>query len=196
MDDGVTLLDPYRFDVRGSLTCGTDVIIDVNCIFEGEVTLGNGVNIEPNCILKNVVVGDNVHIKAYSHLEETTIGDNCEIGPYARLRPGTELAEKAKIGNFVETKKTKVGKGSKISHLSYVGDATLGEGVNIGAGTITCNYDGANKHKTVIEADVHVGSNCVLVAPITIGAGGTVGGGSTPNSGGSSHARQYRNARR
>ena len=179
MDDGVTLLDPYRFDVRGSLTCGTDVIIDVNCIFEGEVTLGNGVNIEPNCILKNVVVGDNVHIKAYSHLEETTIGDSCEIGPYARLRPGTELAEKAKIGNFVETKKTKVGKGSKINHLSYVGDATLGEGVNIGAGTITCNYDGVNKFKTEIGDRVFVGSNSSLVAPVKIAADATIGAGST-----------------
>ncbi|MDN3637982.1 bifunctional UDP-N-acetylglucosamine diphosphorylase/glucosamine-1-phosphate N-acetyltransferase GlmU [Simiduia curdlanivorans] len=179
MDDGVTLLDPYRFDVRGKLTCGTDVIIDVNCVFEGEVTLGSGVYIEPNCILRNVSVADNVHIKSNSHLEQTTIASGCEIGPYARLRPGTELAENAKVGNFVETKKTKVGKGSKINHLSYVGDAVLGEAVNIGAGTITCNYDGVNKFKTHIGDRVFIGSNSSLVAPVEIANDATVGAGST-----------------
>ncbi|MBB3169838.1 bifunctional UDP-N-acetylglucosamine diphosphorylase/glucosamine-1-phosphate N-acetyltransferase GlmU [Simiduia aestuariiviva] len=178
MEAGVTLLDPYRFDVRGKLHCGTDVIIDVNCVFEGTVTLGNNVVIEPNCVLKNVTVGDGVRIKANSHLEDTKVAENCEIGPYARLRPGTELAAGAKIGNFVETKKTYVGKGSKINHLSYVGDATLGEGVNIGAGTITCNYDGVNKYKTDIADGVFVGSNTALVAPVTLGSGATVGAGS------------------
>lgn len=179
MDAGVTLLDPYRFDVRGELKCGTDVVIDVNCVFEGQVVLGNGVVIEPNCILKNVVVGDKTIIKANSHLEETKVAANCDIGPYARLRPGTELAEGAKVGNFVETKKTYVGRGSKINHLSYVGDSTLGEKVNVGAGTITCNYDGVNKFKTEIGDGAFIGSNSSLVAPVTVGAGATVGAGST-----------------
>ena len=179
MEGGVTLLDPYRFDVRGKLTCGHDVIIDVNCVFEGNVSLGNGVIIEPNCILRNVSLADGVLVKANSHLEDAEIGPHCEIGPYARLRPGTVLAEGAKIGNFVETKKTTVGKGSKINHLSYVGDATLGEKVNVGAGTITCNYDGVNKFNTEIGDGVFVGSNTALVAPIKIGEGATIGAGST-----------------
>lgn len=179
MDDGVTLLDPYRIDVRGQLSCGSDVVIDINCVFEGVVTLGKGVLIEPNCILRNVTVADYAHIKSHSHLESTTVGPHCEVGPYARLRPGTVLAEGAKVGNFVETKKTVVGRGSKINHLSYVGDATLGEKVNIGAGTITCNYDGVNKFKTEIGDRVFIGSNSALVAPVHIADDATVGAGST-----------------
>ncbi|UTA47953.1 bifunctional UDP-N-acetylglucosamine diphosphorylase/glucosamine-1-phosphate N-acetyltransferase GlmU [Simiduia sp. 21SJ11W-1] len=178
MEAGVTLLDPYRFDVRGEFQCGHDVIIDVNCVFEGTVSLGNNVVIEPNCILRNVTLGDNVLVKANSHLEDTRVENNCEIGPYARLRPGTVLKDNAKIGNFVETKKTTVGVGSKINHLSYVGDASLGEGVNIGAGTITCNYDGVNKFKTTIGNRVFVGSNTALVAPVTLADDATIGAGS------------------
>lgn len=181
MLNGVTLLDPSRFDCRGELVCGTDVIIDINCIFEGNNELGNGVIIGPNCTIKNTSIGSYTEIKANTVLEDTTIASECTIGPFARLRPGTALADKAKIGNFVETKKASVGEGSKINHLSYVGDAVLGKDVNIGAGTITCNYDGVNKHQTTIEDDVFVGSNSALVAPITLGSGSTVGAGSTIN---------------
>lgn len=181
MLNGVTLLDPSRFDCRGSLVCGTDVVIDINCIFEGNNQLGDGVVIGPNCTIKNTTIGNNTEIKANTVLEDTAIANGCTIGPFARLRPGTELADQAKIGNFVETKKTTVGEGSKINHLSYVGDAVLGKDVNIGAGTITCNYDGVNKHQTIIEDDVFVGSNSALVAPLTLGSGSTVGAGSTIN---------------
>ncbi|MGH1439255.1 MAG: bifunctional UDP-N-acetylglucosamine diphosphorylase/glucosamine-1-phosphate N-acetyltransferase GlmU [Cellvibrionaceae bacterium] len=181
MLNGVTLLDPSRFDCRGKLVCGTDVIIDINCIFEGNNELGNGVIIGPNCTIKNTSIGSYTEIKANTVLEDATIASECTIGPFARLRPGTLLADKAKIGNFVETKKASVGEGSKINHLSYVGDAVLGKDVNIGAGTITCNYDGVNKHQTTIEDDVFVGSNSALVAPITLGSGSTVGAGSTIN---------------
>lgn len=179
MDNGVTLLDPARFDCRGELSCGADCVIDVNCVFEGRVELGDGVEIGPNCILSNSRIGDNTIIKANSVLEDSQLGAACDIGPFARLRPGSQLADNAKIGNFVETKKAIIGKGSKVNHLSYVGDATLGDGVNVGAGTITCNYDGANKHQTRIGDGVFVGSNTAMVAPVVIGDGATIAAGST-----------------
>ncbi|WP_308364662.1 MULTISPECIES: bifunctional UDP-N-acetylglucosamine diphosphorylase/glucosamine-1-phosphate N-acetyltransferase GlmU [unclassified Microbulbifer] len=179
MAAGVTLLDPMRLDIRGRLNCGTDVCIDINCVFEGEVTLGNGVEIGPNCLLKNCVLADGVRVEANSVIEDARVGQACTVGPFARLRPGTELAEGAKVGNFVETKKAQIGRGSKVNHLSYVGDAIVGEGVNIGAGTITCNYDGVNKFRTEIGDGAFIGSNTALVAPVTVGAGATVGAGST-----------------
>lgn len=179
MTAGVTLADPARIDVRGKLTTGTDVFVDVGCVFIGEVTLGDNVTIGPNCVLKNASIGANTTIHPMSHLEGCTVGEGALIGPFARLRPGAALGEEVHIGNFVEVKNSTLAKGAKANHLAYLGDATVGERVNFGAGSITANYDGANKHHTVIEADVHVGSNCVLVAPITIGAGGTIAGGST-----------------
>ncbi len=181
MVDGVTLLDPLRFDCRGELRCGSDVVIDVNCIFEGNNTIGSNVTIGPNCIVKNAVIGDNTEIKANCMIEDSQLANACVIGPFARLRPGTELEEGAKIGNFVETKKALIGKGSKVNHLSYIGDASLGQNVNVGAGTITCNYDGVNKHQTTIGDNVFVGSNTALVAPITVEDGATIGAGSTIN---------------
>src|SRR5690606_1306093 len=147
---GVTLLDPARIDIRGNLTVGRDVVIDVNCVFDGEVVLGDGVVIEPNCVIIDSKIGANSHIKSFSHIEQAVMAAGCDIGPYARLRPGTDLAEEVKIGNFVETKKAVIAKGSKVNHLSYIGDAKLGSKVNVGAGTITCNYDGVNKFKTEI----------------------------------------------
>lgn len=179
MRQGVTLADPHRIDVRGTLRCGTDVSIDVNCVFEGEVALGDNVSIGANCVLKNTSVAANSVIHPLCHIEGASVGEGALIGPFARLRPGAALDADVHIGNFVEIKNSTLGQGSKANHLTYVGDATVGERVNIGAGTITANYDGANKHRTVIEDDVHIGSNCVLVAPLTIAAGGTVGGGST-----------------
>ncbi len=179
MDSGTSLADPNRFDQRGELTAGTDNFIDINCIFEGSVKLGSNVNIGPNCYIINSVLGDGVEIKANTVIEDAVIGDGAVLGPFARIRPGAELAENTKVGNFVEIKKAKVGKGSKINHLSYVGDATLGEGVNIGAGTITCNYDGANKFKTNIGDNSFVGSNSTLVAPVTVAENSFVGAGST-----------------
>ena len=179
MEQGATVLDANRVDVRGQVSIGQDVSIDINVIFEGQVSLGNTVSIGANCIIKNSTLADNVRIEAFSHIEETTIADNCVVGPYARLRPGTELAESAKIGNFVETKKVKIGRGSKVNHLSYIGDAVMGEGCNIGAGVITCNYDGVNKHLTEIGDGVFVGSDTQLVAPVKIGSGATIGAGST-----------------
>tara|TARA_R100001377_G_scaffold83990_1_gene66598 strand:+ start:1051 stop:2367 length:1317 start_codon:yes stop_codon:yes gene_type:complete len=176
---GVGLADPARIDVRGTLQCGRDVEIDINTIFEGEVTLGNGVHIGPNVVIKNSHIGDGTHIYANCHIEESQIAQNCAIGPFARLRTGTNLADDAKIGNFVETKKAQIGKGSKINHLSYVGDASVGEKANIGAGTITCNYDGVNKHQTVIRDGVFVGSNSVLVAPLVLGKNAFIAAGST-----------------
>ncbi len=176
---GVTLADPARIDLRGTLTTGQDVFIDVNCVFEGEVVLGDNVVIEPNCCLKNTTIGAGSHIKANSVLESAVLDSDCDVGPYARLRPGTQLAANAKIGNFVETKKAVVGEGSKINHLSYVGDAVLGRGVNVGAGTITCNYDGVNKSLTEIGDGAFIGSNSSLVAPVQIGSMATVGAGST-----------------
>ena len=181
MQKGVTLLDPQRFDCRGELVCGSDVVIDVNCVFEGKNTLGKRVHIGPNCVLKNAVVGDDSVIQANSIIEDSTLAKGCTIGPFARLRPGTKLADKAKIGNFVETKKAVIGEGSKVNHLSYVGDAVLGQSVNIGAGTITCNYDGVNKHQTTLGDNVFIGSNSALVAPLSIEDGATIGAGSTIN---------------
>lgn len=179
MEQGVALADPARLDIRGKLTCGHDVFIDVGCVFEGEVALGEGVRIGPYCVIKNSTIGAESVIESHSVIEATVAAGINQIGPYARLRPGTRLAVKAKVGNFVETKNTEVGEGSKINHLSYVGDAHLGKNVNIGAGTITCNYDGANKHRTVIGDDAFIGSNSALVAPVTVGKGATVGAGST-----------------
>jgi len=179
---GATLADPARIDIRGNVSTGTDVYIDVNAVFEGEVTLGNEVQIGPNVLIINSSIGDGTVINANSVIENTEISTGCQIGPYARLRPGTRLAENAKIGNFVETKQADIGPGSKVNHLSYVGDAKLGRDVNVGAGTITCNYDGANKHLTDIGDNVFVGSNSALVAPIKIEAGATVGAGSTLSS--------------
>ena len=179
MAAGVTLADPARIDVRGTLRCGRDVFIDVGCVFEGSVTLGDNVRIGPNCVLRDASVGAGSVVHPMSHLEGCSVGAGVLIGPFARLRPGAQLGDEVHIGNFVEVKNSTLAKGAKANHLAYLGDATVGERVNYGAGSITANYDGANKHRTVIEADVHVGSNCVLVAPVTIGAGGTVGGGST-----------------
>jgi bifunctional UDP-N-acetylglucosamine pyrophosphorylase / glucosamine-1-phosphate N-acetyltransferase len=179
MRDGVTLADPHRIDVRGTLSCGSDVFIDVNCVFEGEVALGDNVSIGANCVIKNATIAANAMIHPMSHLDGCVVGEGALVGPFARLRPGAELAADVHIGNFVEVKNSKLAKGAKANHLAYLGDATVGERVNYGAGSITANYDGANKHRTTIEADVHIGSNSVLVAPVTIGAGGTVGGGST-----------------
>lgn len=179
MAAGATLADPARIDIRGKVHHGQDIFIDVNAVFEGEVTLGNDVQIGPNVQIINSRIGDGVTINANSVIENSDIAAGCQVGPYARLRPGTRLAEKAKIGNFVEIKQADIGPGSKVNHLSYVGDAKLGRDVNVGAGTITCNYDGANKHLTDIGDNVFVGSNTALVAPIKIEAGATIGAGST-----------------
>lgn len=179
MEAGVTLMDPTRFDCRGRVTAGKDCFIDINCVFEGDVELGNNVNIGANCVIKNSKIADNTEIKPFTMIDGAELDTQCSVGPFARLREGTRLSTKAKIGNFVETKKAIVGVGSKINHLSYVGDAVLGADVNIGAGTITCNYDGANKHQTTIEDGAFIGSNSALVAPVVIGSGTTVAAGST-----------------
>ena len=179
MAAGVTLADPARVDIRGTLTTGTDCFIDINTLFEGEVTLSSDVVIGPNCIIRNSRIGAGTRIEANSVVEGACVGENATIGPFARLRPGTELAQGSKVGNFVETKKAQIGEGSKINHLSYVGDARVGKGVNIGAGTITCNYDGVNKSLTEIGDHAFIGSNTALVAPVSVGAGATVGAGST-----------------
>ena len=183
MEAGVRLADPARFDVRGHLECGVDVEIDVNCVFEGCVTLGDNVRIGPHCVIKNAVIAADTIVSAFTHIDGETlgvkVGRDARIGPFARLRPGADLGDEVHIGNFVEVKNSSLGKGAKANHLAYLGDATVGERVNFGAGSITANYDGANKHRTFIGADVHVGSNCVLVAPVTLGAGATIGGGST-----------------
>ncbi|MEN9712020.1 MAG: hypothetical protein RLY90_281 [Pseudomonadota bacterium] len=183
MEQGVRLLDPARLDVRGELVCDSDVQIDVNCVFEGHVQLGQGVKIGAHCVIANCRIQAGAVIHPFTHIDGeklgVTVGEGALIGPFARLRPGAQLGEQVHIGNFVEVKNSSMAKGAKANHLAYLGDATVGERVNYGAGSITANYDGANKHRTVIEADVHIGSNCVLVAPVTIGAGGTVGGGST-----------------
>jgi bifunctional UDP-N-acetylglucosamine pyrophosphorylase / glucosamine-1-phosphate N-acetyltransferase len=176
---GVTLADPARIDVRGTLTVGKDVEIDVGCVFEGEVHLGDGVKMGPYCVLKNTIVEAGANIAAFTHAESAKIGPQSKIGPYARLRPGADLSEQVHIGNFVEVKNVIIGKGSKVNHLSYVGDAKIGANVNIGAGTITCNYDGANKYQTIIEDDVFVGSDTQLVAPVTLAKGATIAAGST-----------------
>ena len=183
MLSGVRLADPSRFDVRGTLTCGPDVEIDVNCIFDGVVSLGEGVRVGANCVIANAHIEAGTVIHPFTHIDGekagVSIGRDARVGPFARLRPGAVLGEDVHIGNFVEVKNATLAKGAKANHLAYLGDATVGERVNYGAGSITANYDGVNKHRTVIEADVHVGSNSVLVAPVTIGAGGTIGGGST-----------------
>ncbi len=182
MREGVSIADAARLDIRGSLTCGEEVFIDINAVFEGVVRLGNGVTVGANCVLSDVTVADGSVIHPMSHLQETIIGKACNVGPYARLRPGTVLADGARVGNFVETKKANIGAGSKVNHLSYIGDCDMGEQVNIGAGTITCNYDGINKHKTTIGTGVFVGSNSTLVAPLCIEDQGFVAAGSTVTS--------------
>jgi len=179
MIEGVTLLDPTRFDCRGELIVGNDVEIDINCVFSGCVEIGNNVRIGPNCVISDSFIGDNTIVKANSIVEEAIVKESCDIGPFARLRPGSQLANRAKVGNFVETKKAIIGEGSKVNHLTYIGDAEIGVGVNVGAGTITCNYDGVNKFKTKIGDGAFIGSNSSLVAPVNIGVGATVGAGST-----------------
>ncbi|HMO44542.1 MAG TPA: bifunctional UDP-N-acetylglucosamine diphosphorylase/glucosamine-1-phosphate N-acetyltransferase GlmU [Rubrivivax sp.] len=179
MEAGVRLADPARLDVRGALHCGSDVEIDVNCVFEGRVSLGDGVSIGANCVIRDASIAAGAAIQPFTHIDGATVGPMAAVGPFARLRPGAELGEEVHIGNFVEVKNSTLAAGAKANHLAYLGDATVGERVNYGAGSITANYDGAHKHRTVIGADVHVGSNCVLVAPIRIGDGATVGGGST-----------------
>ncbi len=179
MEKGVMLADPARLDVRGSLQCGRDVFIDANCVFEGHVVLGDNVSIGPNCYIRESTINGGVEIRPFCHIDGAVIGADSIIGPYARLRPGADLGEEVHIGNFVEIKNSRVAAQSKASHLAYVGDSTVGSRVNIGAGTITCNYDGANKHETVIEDDAFIGTNCELVAPVRVGAGATVGAGTT-----------------
>ena len=179
MDAGVSLADPARIDVRGTLECGTDVFIDVGCIFEGCVTLAAGTKIGPYCVIRNSVIGKAVVVHAYSHIDSAKVGNQSLIGPYARLRPGTDLSNDVHIGNFVEVKNSKIAANSKANHLAYVGDSIVGSRVNIGAGTITCNYDGVNKHQTIIEDDVFIGSDTQLVAPVRVGRGATLGAGTT-----------------
>jgi bifunctional UDP-N-acetylglucosamine pyrophosphorylase/glucosamine-1-phosphate N-acetyltransferase len=179
LEAGVRLADPARFDQRGTLACGMDVEIDVGCVFEGDVTLGDGVRIGPHCVIRDAQIAAGAVIHPFTHIDGASVGAGALIGPFARLRPGAKLGEEVHIGNFVEVKNSTLANGAKANHLAYLGDATVGERVNYGAGSITANYDGANKHRTVIGADVHVGSNCVLVAPVTIGDGATIGGGST-----------------
>jgi bifunctional UDP-N-acetylglucosamine pyrophosphorylase/glucosamine-1-phosphate N-acetyltransferase len=173
------LADPDRIDVRGELVCGSDVVIDINCIFEGVVKLGSHVQVGAHCTLKNVTVAAGTIILPYCMIEDAEIGENCKIGPFARIRPGTKLSNKVHIGNFVEVKNSQIDSGSKANHLSYIGDSIVGANVNIGAGTITCNYDGANKHQTIIEDDVFVGSGTQLIAPVKISKDSTIGAGST-----------------
>ena len=178
MQQGVTLRDPARLDVRGELSCGRDVVIDVNVVFEGKVVLQDGVQIGPNNVIRDTTIGAHTRILPSCVIEESTIGSHCRLGPFTRLRPGAEIADNVHLGNFVEVKKSRVGTGSKINHLSYVGDTTVGKDVNIGAGTIVCNYDGANKHPTIIGDKAFIGSNTALVAPVTVGEGATIGAGS------------------
>jgi len=179
MEAGVRLADPARFDLRGTLACGMDVEIDVGCVFEGDVRLGDNVRIGPHCVIRDAQIAAGAVIHPFTHIEGASVGAGTLVGPFARLRPGAKLGEEVHIGNFVEVKNSTLANGAKANHLAYLGDATVGERVNYGAGSITANYDGANKHRTVIGADVHVGSNCVLVAPVELGAGATIGGGST-----------------
>ena len=176
---GTWIADPERIDVRGTLACGRDVRIDVGCVFEGDVELGDGATVGPYCVLRDARVGPGAAIAAFSHVDGAAVGAHARVGPYARLRPGAVLAEDVHIGNFVEVKASTIGRGSKANHLAYIGDTTIGAGVNFGAGSITANYDGANKHRTVIEDGASIGSNCVLVAPVTVRSGATIGGGST-----------------
>ncbi|HAS29356.1 MAG TPA: bifunctional N-acetylglucosamine-1-phosphate uridyltransferase/glucosamine-1-phosphate acetyltransferase [Alcanivorax sp.] len=178
MRAGVTLLDPARLDIRGNLQCGQDVTLDINTVLEGDVVIGDRVTVGPNCLIRNARIGSGTHIEANSVVDGAVVGEECQVGPFARLRPGTELAAGAKVGNFVETKKAYVGEGSKVNHLTYIGDSRIGKGVNVGAGTITCNYDGVNKFQTVMKDGAFIGSNSSLVAPVTIGENATVGAGS------------------
>jgi len=179
LEQGVAIADPARFDVRGAITCGRDVSIDVGCVFEGKVELGDGVRIGAHCVLNNITVAANTIIEPFSHLTQASVGVNCRIGPYTRIRPGTQLADEVHIGNFVEVKASDIGDGTKASHLTYIGDSTVGRNVNVGAGTITCNYDGVNKHRTIIEDDVFIGSDTQLVAPVKVRRGATIGAGAT-----------------
>lgn len=179
MEQGVHVIDPDRIDIRGSLRCGRDVVIDVNTIFEGDVTLGDGAHVGANCVIRNAGIGAGTELLPFTHIDSAQVGEQARIGPYARLRPGTVLGNATHVGNFVEMKNTVMGVGSKANHLAYVGDAEVGQRVNIGAGTITCNYDGANKYKTVIEDDAFIGSDTQLVAPVTVGRGATLGAGTT-----------------
>jgi bifunctional UDP-N-acetylglucosamine pyrophosphorylase/glucosamine-1-phosphate N-acetyltransferase len=179
MQSGLALADPDRFDLRGSLQAGQDVFIDVNVVLEGDIELGDGVSIGPNCVLKNCKIGSDTSVLANSVIEDSVIGAEARIGPFSRIRPQAELADRVHVGNFVEIKKSRVGVGSKVNHLSYVGDTTVGANVNVGAGTITCNYDGANKHRTVIGDGAFIGSNTALIAPVSVGEGATIGAGST-----------------
>jgi bifunctional UDP-N-acetylglucosamine pyrophosphorylase/glucosamine-1-phosphate N-acetyltransferase len=175
---GASIVDPARIDIRGNLSCGRDVRIDVGCIFEGDVTLADGVQVGPYCVLRDVQVGTGTRIEPYSCLVEASVGVECRIGPYARIRPGTALDDEVHVGNFVEVKASTLGRGSKANHLAYIGDSAVGSGVNYGAGSITANYDGAHKHRTVIRDRASIGSNCVLVAPVEVGEGATIGAGS------------------
>ncbi|MFZ6800471.1 bifunctional UDP-N-acetylglucosamine diphosphorylase/glucosamine-1-phosphate N-acetyltransferase GlmU [Undibacterium sp. Di24W] len=179
LEQGVTLLDPARIDVRGSLICGRDVTIDVGCVFEGQVELADGVKIGAHCVIKNAKIGASSDVKPFCHIEDAIVGEKGQIGPYARLRPGTELAEDVHIGNFVEVKNSQIAAHSKANHLTYLGDATIGSRVNVGAGTITCNYDGVNKFRTVIEDDAFIGSDSQLIAPVRVGKGATLAAGTT-----------------
>jgi bifunctional UDP-N-acetylglucosamine pyrophosphorylase/glucosamine-1-phosphate N-acetyltransferase len=179
LDQGVMLADPMRLDVRGELACGADVTIDVNCVFEGRVRLGDGVVIGANCVLRDAEIGAGTRVEPFTLMEDAKVGERCRIGPYARLRPGNRIGEEVHIGNFVEVKASEIGARSKANHLAYIGDTTIGRDVNVGAGTITCNYDGANKHRTIIEDDVHIGSDVQLVAPVTVARGATIGAGTT-----------------
>jgi len=179
LESGVRLADPARIDVRGALECGREVSIDVNCVFEGSVKLGDGARIGPNCVLRNVTIGAGTEVRAFSHFDDAEVGARCVLGPFARLRPGASLADEVHVGNFVEVKASRLGAGSKANHLAYIGDSEVGANVNIGAGTITCNYDGANKNRTVIEDDCFIGSDATLVAPVRIARGSYIGAGST-----------------
>ena len=179
LEQGITLADPARIDIRGELYCARDVSIDVGCVFEGQVHIGQGVSIGAYCVIKNSRIADNANIKPFTHIDEASVGSDSHIGPYARLRPGTTLGADVHVGNFVEIKNSEFGAHSKANHLAYVGDTSVGSRVNIGAGTITCNYDGANKHRTVIEDDAFIGSDTQLVAPVTVGKGATIGAGTT-----------------
>ena len=179
LDAGVTLMDPSRIDIRGNLICGNNVEIDVNCVFEGTVTLGDNIKINANCIIRDTIISSGTTVLPFSLIDNAEIGKNCHIGPYARIRPGTRLDDNVHIGNFVEIKNSYIARDSKANHLSYIGDATIGKKVNIGAGTITCNYDGAYKHQTIIEDNVFVGSDTQLIAPVKVAKGSTIGAGST-----------------
>ena len=179
LEQGVTLADPARFDLRGELVCGRDVFIDVGCVFEGRVELADGVHVGPHCVLRDAVIGAGTRVDAYTHIDQAKVAGDARLGPYARLRPGADIGPSAHVGNFVEIKKSVLGEGSKANHLAYIGDAQVGARVNIGAGTITCNYDGVNKHQTIIEDDAFIGSDTQLVAPVTVGRGATLAAGTT-----------------